>query len=192
MKTLFITLAFTLITMLNFAQSSEHLTFKGVPIDGTLNEFITKMTLNGFTNSGTENGKAILNGDFAGYKDCVINVSTLKQKDLVNNIGVLFTKKDTWSTLSGNFFEFKLLITEKYGKPNEVEEKFESYSQPNDDNRKMYEVLFNRCKYFSIWQTDKGKIQLSIENNQGSSRVKLTYLDKINSDIIKAKAKDDL
>jgi hypothetical protein len=192
MKTLFITLAFTLITMLNFAQSSEHLTFKGVPIDGTLNEFITKMTLNGFTNSGTENGKAILNGDFAGYKDCVINVSTLKQKDLVNNIGVLFTKKDTWSTLSDNFFEFKLLITEKYGKPNEVEEKFESYSQPNDDNRKMYEVLFNRCKYFSIWQTDKGKIQLSIENNQGSSRVKLTYLDKINSDIIKAKAKDDL
>jgi hypothetical protein len=192
MKTLFITLAFTLITMLNFAQSSEHLTFKGVPIDGTLNEFITKMTLNGFTNSGTENGKAILNGDFAGYKDCVINVSTLKQKDLVNNIGVLFSKKDTWSTLSGNYFELKQLLTEKYGKPNEVEEKFESYSQPNDDNRKMYEVLFNRCKYFSIWQTDKGKIQLSIENNQGSSRVKLTYLDKINSDIIKAKAKDDL
>lgn len=192
MKNYLLIIAFSLTTMLNFAQQSEHLTFKGVPIDGTLNDFVTKMTQNGFTNSGTENGKAILYGDFAGYKDCVINVSTLKQKDLVNNIAVLFTKKDTWSTLSGNYFELKQLLTEKYGKPNEVEEKFESYSQPNDDNRKMYEVLVNRCKYFSIWQTDKGKIQLSIENNQGSSLVKLTYLDKINSDIIKAKAKDDL
>ena len=192
MKNYILTIAFSLTTMINFAQSSEHLTFKGVSIDGTLNEFVTKMTQNGFTNSVTENGKAILNGEFAGYKDCVINVSTLKQKDLVNNIGVLFTKKNTWSTLSGNYFELKQLLTEKYGEPTEVEEKFDSSYQPNDDNSRMGRVRMDECKYISTWQNNNGKIQLSIENNQGSSRVKLTYLDKINSDIIKAKAKDDL
>ena len=60
MKNYLLTIAFSLTTMLNFAQQSEHLTFKGVPIDGTLNDFVTKMTQNGFTNSGTENGKALL------------------------------------------------------------------------------------------------------------------------------------
>jgi hypothetical protein len=36
MKTIFTTLIFAFTTMLTFAQTSEHLTFKGVPIDGTL------------------------------------------------------------------------------------------------------------------------------------------------------------
>ncbi len=192
MKTFFITLACSLTTILNFAQTSEHLTFKGVPIDGTLSEFVTKMAQNGFTHSGTENGKAILNGDFAGYKDCVINVSTLKQKDLVNNIGVLFTKKDTWSTLSGNYFELKQMLTEKYGEPSNILEKFDTY-QPNDDSTRMHKVGMDECKYISTWETNKGKIQLSIEHKSFiNCFIKLSYLDKINSDIIKSKAKDDL
>ena len=93
--------------MLTFAQKSEHLTFKGVPIDGTLNEFVSKMKQNGFTHLGTEDGTAILNGDFAGYKDCYVGVSTLKQNDLVHKIAVIFPDNDTWSTLSGNYFDLK-------------------------------------------------------------------------------------
>jgi hypothetical protein len=192
MKNYLLTIAFSLTTMLNFAQQSEHLTFKGVPIEGTLNDFVTKMTQNGFTNSGTENGKALLHGDFAGYKDCVINVSTLKQKDLVNKIEVLFTKKDLWSTLSGNYFELKQMLTEKYGEPSEIVEKFDSY-QPNDDNSRMYKVGMDECKYISTWQNNNGKIQLSIEHKSFiNCFIKLSYSDKINSDILKAKAKDDL
>jgi hypothetical protein len=195
MKTKTLTLILTLTTMLTFAQTSEHLSFKGVPIDGTLNEYVSKMKQSGFTNLSTENGTALLSGDFAGYKDCIVGVSTLKQKDLVYKIGILFPEKDIWSTLSGNYFDLKQMLTEKYGKPSDVLEKFDvpSYSQPKDDNAKMYEVQFDRCKYYSIWQTDKGDIQLSIDHNSViSCFVKLTYFDKINSDIIKAKAKDDL
>jgi len=90
MKTFFLTFTIVLTTMLTYAQASEHLSFKGVPIDGTLNEYVSKMKQSGFTHLGTENGVAILKGDFAGYKDCHIGVSTLKQKDLVYKIGVLF------------------------------------------------------------------------------------------------------
>lgn len=39
------------------------------------------MKQNGFTHLGIEDGIAILNGDFAGYKDCHVGVSTLKQID---------------------------------------------------------------------------------------------------------------
>src|SRR5690554_2121428 len=163
MKTFFTTLIFAFTTMLTFAQTSEHLTFKGVPIDGTLDEYISKMKKSGFSHIGTEDGTAILNGDFAGYKNCYVGVSTLKQKDLVHKIAVIFPDKDTWSNLSGNYFDLKQMLTEKYGKPSDVVEKFDTYSQPRDDGSKMTQVQLDRCKYYSIWETDKGEIQLSIE-----------------------------
>jgi len=193
MNTKILTLILSLTTMLTFAQTSEHLSFKGVPIDGTLNVYVSKMKQNGFTLIGTEDGTAILNGDFAGYKGCYIGVSTLKQKDLVHKIGVIFPDKNTWSTLSGNYYDLKEMLTEKYGEPSEVVEKFDTDSQPEDDNSRMYEVGLDRCKYYSIWRTSNGEIQLSIEHESVLKYfVRLGYFDKINSEIIKAKAIDDL
>jgi len=77
--------------VLTFAQTSAHLSFKKVPIDGTLEENVSKMKHSGFKYIQTEDGTALLNGDFAGYKDCYVGVSTLKQKDLVHKIVVFFT-----------------------------------------------------------------------------------------------------
>lgn len=193
MKKILLSLFLVLTTLISFAQNTDHLTFKGVPIDGTLDEYVSKMKKSGFSHLGTEDGTAILNGDFAGYKNCHIGVSTLKQKDLVHKIAVIFPDKETWSTLSGNYFDLKKMLTEKYGKPSDVVEKFDGYSQPKDDNSKMYEVKFDRCKYYSIWETENGEIQLSIEHNSVTSCfVRLGYFDRINSEKIKAKAIDDL
>lgn len=194
MKTFLWTIAFVLVTTFSFAQSSEHLSFKGVPIDGTLSEYVSKMKSSGFSLLENKKGVAFLRGDFAGYKDCVVVVSTLDQNDLVYNINVQFPQRDTWSTLSGNYFELKKMLTEKYGIPSVVVEKFNSTSyQTKDDNSKMYEVGMDRCRYYSIWETDKGKIQLSIDHNGSTdSFVRLVYIDKINSEKIKAKAIDDL
>lgn len=197
MKKTLITLFLSLAVCMSFAQtnsdSSKHLAFKGVLLDGTLDEYVSKMKQNGFTHLSTEDGVAMLQGDFAGYKNCYVGVSTLKQKDLVYKIGVLFPEKDTWSTLSGNYFDLKKMLTEKYGKPSDVVEKFDGYSQPDDDEDRMYKVKFDNCKYSSIWQTGEGEIQLSIDHNSViSCFVKLAYFDKINSDKIRAKAKDDL
>jgi len=197
MKQNLLTLFLSLAVCISFAQtnadSSKHLAFKGVPLDGTLDQYVSKMKQGGFKHISTENGVAILQGDFAGYKDCHVGVSTLKQKDLVYKIGVLFPEKDTWSTLSGNYFDLKQMLTEKYGKPSDVVEKFDRESERRDDGSKMHEVQFDRCKYYSIWETDKGEIQLSIDHNSVTSCfVKLAYFDKINSATIKKQALDDL
>ncbi|HTC01077.1 MAG TPA: hypothetical protein VK705_10380 [Ferruginibacter sp.] len=197
MKKTLTTLFLSLTAFASFAQtnadSSRHLTFKGVPLDGTLDQYVSKMKQNGFEHLSTKDGVAMLQGDFAGYKDCYVDVSTLKQKDLVYKIGVLFPEKDTWSTLSGNYFDLKQMLTEKYGKPSDVVEKFDSQSEPRDDGSKMDEVRFDRCKYYSIWETDKGEIQLSIDHNSVTSCfVKLAYFDKMNSATIKKQALDDL
>lgn len=193
MKTSLLTLILALLTTLTFAQTSEHLSFKGVPIDGTLNEYVSKMKQSGFKHIGTEDKTAILNGDFAGYKNCFIGVSTLTQKDLVHKIAVIFPERDTWSTLSGNYFELKEMLTEKYGEPSEIIEKFDSYSEPDNDGDRIFAVKMDNCKYYSTWDTDNGKIQLSIEHESlVRCFVTLLYTDKINGKIIKAKAIDDL
>lgn len=75
------------------------------------------MKENGFSHIGTEDGTAILKGDFAGYKGCLIGVSTLKQKDLVSKIAVIFPECETWSGLSGNYFNIKEMLTENSGEP---------------------------------------------------------------------------
>jgi hypothetical protein len=193
MKQYIITLAFSILSTICFAQTAEHLAFKGVPIDGTLNEYVAKMKQNGFTQVQTEDGTAILTGDFAGYKGCFIGVSTLKQIDLVHKIAVLFSEKETWSNLLGNYIDLKTMLTQKYGEPNTIIEKFDDSTLIVDDNSKMTQVKLDNCKYYSIWETAKGDIQLSIEHNSViSCFVKLGYFDKINGDKIKDKAKDDL
>jgi hypothetical protein len=155
MKYFLITLFLSLTVFFSFAQrqadSSKHLTFKSVPLDGNLDLYVSKMKQNGFQQVSTEDGVATLQGDFAGYKDCNVDVSTLKQKDLVHKICVLFPEKNTWSTLSGNYLELKLMLTEKYGKPSNEVEIFDRQSQLRDDGSKMYEVKLDRCKYYSIW-----------------------------------------
>lgn len=196
MKRVFSTLFLLAIVLASTAQnksdSSKHLAFKGVPIDGTLAEYVAKMKKVGFTHKVTKDGVAILEGDFASYKSCIVGVSTLKKKDLVSKIVVMFANRDTWSSLSTNYYNLKELLTEKYGSPLESIEEFQTYT-PEDDGSKMTQVKLGSCKYFATFETEKGTIQLKIENDEVSHCfVKLAYFDKINSEAVKKQALDDL
>jgi hypothetical protein len=197
MKKITITLIAVLTTIVSFAQtqvktdSSVHLSFKGVSIDGKLSEYVLKMKQNGFTQTGTEDGVAILKGDFASYRGCTIGVATLKGKDLVSKITVIFPAQESWSLLSSNYFTLKELLTEKYGQPSESIEKFSSF-EPDDDGSKLIQVHLDACKYVTTYETEKGSIQLSIKGDHSNAFVILSYFDKINGGIIRAKAKDDL
>lgn len=197
MRNLYLLLFLTITALSSSAQTktdtSAHLTFKGIPLDGTINQYVAKMQQNGFKHISTNDGVAMLIGDFAGYKGCYVGVSTLEQKDLVYKVIVLFPEKETWSSLSGNYFDLKEMLTEKYGKPSFVIEKFDTRTEPKDDSNKMHEVKFDRCKYYSIWKIDKGDIELSIDHDGVTSCfVRLAYFDKINGAVIKKQALDDL
>lgn len=194
MRKTIITLITLFFTLTIFAQTeSPHLSFKGVPIDGTLNQYVQKMKQKGFDYLGTEDGIALLSGDFAAYKGCIVGVATLKQKDLVSKITVMFPNCETWSSLANNYYSLKEMLTEKYGKPADVTEKFQSYFEPSDDNSRMHEVRMDRCKYITTYETPKGKIQLYINHNSVMNCfVLLSYIDKINGDVIRAKAMEDL
>lgn len=174
------------------AQSSSHLMFKGVPIDGQLTDFVDKMKAAGFVLLRMENRTAMLKGDFAGYKDCVVEVWTLKDKDLVNNITVVFPEADSWSVLSSNYFGLKAMLIEKYGRPTGIVEKFEVTFEPKNDFEKYVAVRSDKIKYYTNFKTDKGIIELSITQRDWKPHVSLGYSDKINSEIVRSKAMDDL
>lgn len=191
MKKLLISLFVILYTTIGQAQ--EHLTFKGVPIDGTLDTYVANMKKAGFTFIGEDDGIALLRGDFAGYRNCTIGVVTLKSIDIVNRISVLFDSHQDWNNIYVNYSSLKEMLTTKYGKYADCVEKFEGYSEPRDDNGKMHELTMDRCKFYTIWETDKGSIELEIiKGNLGGGMVRLTYWDNINTMSVQEKAMDDL
>ena len=196
MKKIIITLSLLMVLVLSsFAQNSEHLKFKGVPIDGTLNEYVSKMKQAGFVLEGTEDGIALLSGEFAGYSDCVVGVKTLQKLNLVHEIVVLFPSQDKWSGLSYDYERLKTMLSKKYGEPDECVEKFNAPSYMiTDDNDKMRQVENNNCEYYSKYDTNNGSIILTISNDgyEFGSRVKLFYTDKTNSEIFDEAAMEDL
>ena len=186
---LFLLMSFTLI----FAQSSEHLKFKGVPIDGTLNEYVSKMKQAGFQLIGTDDGVALLEGEFAGYRGCLIAVSTLKSVNVVNTIGVVFPARENWSSLEGDYEHLKSMLTEKYGEPSDVVEKFQGYGDPQTDQEKWINIMTDNYTWYTIFETENGDIQLSLEKGDyGEYFVLLKYFDKINTEAVRSAAMEDL
>ena len=194
MKKIIITLSLLMVLMTSsFAQSSEHLKFKGVPIDGTLNEYISKMKQAGFQLVGTDDGVALLEGEFAGYRGCLIAVSTLKSVNVVNTIGVVFPARDNWSSLEGDYEHLKSMLTEKYGEPSDVVEKFQGYGDHQTDQEKWINIMTDNYTWYTIFETENGDIQLSLEKGDyGEYFVLLKYFDKINTEAVRSAAMEDL
>lgn len=92
---------------------TEHLKFKGIPIDGTLEKFSEALIEIGFElNEDSKEDEMLLIGDFAGYKDCRVYVSTLDNIDLVNFVSVAFPDRDTWSSLLRDYTSLKDMLME--------------------------------------------------------------------------------
>lgn len=194
MKKLLFLLFLLIVTSVGIAQSQQHLSFKGVPIDGTLKEYTNAMIKAGFHFEGTEDGISILSGDFAGFKDCIIGVSTLKNCNVVSHIAVLFPEKETWSSLLDDYEQLKTMLTKKYGKPERKREKFTGYVGDFDNGLVMYALRDGEYEWYTVFSTELGNIELSIVEGTRylTGMVRLSYFDKVNSEKVLNSAMDDL
>ena len=192
MKKILLCVVSVLLAVSAMAQS-EHLSFKGVPIDGTLDQYVAKMKAAGFTYLGQQDGTALLQGDFAGFKGCTIGVATLKSTNKVNTIVVIFPEQNNWASLENQYNQLKSMLTQKYGAPSDCVEEFQGYSRPHTDNDKLLRLKMDECTWYTTFTTPKGDIQLSIDNESVMSCfVLLRYFDKINTDAVRQQAMDDL
>lgn len=188
----FLILAFVTSAIALAQNDSEHMTFKGIPIDGTLNEFVAKMKQAGFTYIVTQDGIAVFQGDFAGRKGCTIGVYTFKPSNKVHTIAVMFPSQKDWSSLESTYVSLKSMLTGKYGEPSECIEMFHGNLQPDTDFEKFHKLKDKECTWDTTFRTPKGDIQLSIWSQQLDCFVLIKYFDKINTDAVKAQAMDDL
>lgn len=194
MRTRILTLILVLtLTILSLSAQSEHLKFKGVPIDGTLKEFASKLVAKGFTLLSQDNNAVTMMGNFAGHDDCTAYIFRNDKVDVVNGIVLYFPSLDSWRLLEGEYNSTKDLLTEKYGEPFDCIEEFNSTIQPTTDRDKFYELKMERCTYKTTFFTLYGRIILSlVKLDYNKCCVQLIYIDNINSDLARQSMLDDL
>lgn len=169
-------------------KAQEHLSFKGIPIEGSLTAFCQKLKAKGFTSIGRDNNLMLFSGDFTGRNATVGVTATDDGKD-VFAVVVLFDPSGEWNTLVNTYDYYKDLYTRKYGKPSISKEKNPTHSDSNI--ALMAEVYQGTVVYGSAWETTGGDIQLSIEKSSGvyEGMVIIRYRDSQN---IETKIQNDL
>ena len=90
------------------ASSSSPITFKGIPITGSLSEFGSALVNAGFRN----NGNGTYTGEFAGYSACKITPSG---NNPVKEVRVDFPVITDWDSLEKAYDGLQASLTQKYG-----------------------------------------------------------------------------
>ena len=180
-KTCFLLLFFISIGLNVFSQ--EHLTFKGIPIDGKLSVFVAKLIQQGFVfDSNTPNGDAaILKGTFAGEDDCTIYVSSTPTEHIVCGVAVFLPPQTSWTMLNSQYIKFRVSLISKYGTPFRERRDFIS-PYYEGDGYEMQAINQNKCDYILGINTQGGTIGLSISSDSyNSGKVLIIYQDEVNS-----------
>ena len=174
------------------AQQTPHLTFKGVPICGTLKEFSNKMVAKGLTIVGSAKEGVVFSGSFATYSRCSIIATLVPPSNEVTNVLVMFPNNEEWSDLESNYFSIKSMLQEKYGESKECVEEFDG-GVPKDDYSKMMAVRFDKLKCQTIYEIEGGSIALAITKGPaGEPVVVLNYHDGVNDEQNRKRALEDL
>ena len=160
----------------------QHLTFKGIPIDGTPEEFGAKLIELGFDYSRKSQGSYWYEGgSFAGFHDCEVIVKAYD--NLVYEVVAILPTRYKWSHLYDDYSSLVYSLKRKYGEPIYKNEEFvstPSYIDLEDDNDKIFEVKNNHCNYGSIFRVNDGLIgDITIEI-KSSCCVGIYYKDTYN------------
>lgn len=160
MKKILITLFVLFITINMMAQ--EHLSFKGIPIEGSMTEFCKKLRAEGFTPIGKKNNLSCFSGIFTG-NEATVGVAATDDGKNVLAVVVLFESSGEWNDLVDTYDYYKDLYTRKYGTPTISREE-------NPARRKLNAFLMAALEegtvvYGSKWEVTGGEIRLSIEKS---------------------------
>ena len=168
--------------------AQEHLSFKGIPIEGSMTAFCQKLKAKGFTSIDRDNNSTLFTGDFTG-RNATVGVTATDDGKNVFAVIVFFDPSGEWNTLVNTYDYYKDLYTRKYGKPSVSKEKNPARSDSNI--ALMAEVDQGTVVYGSAWEVTGGDIQLSIEKSAGvyEGMVMIRYRDSQN---VETKIQKDL
>jgi hypothetical protein len=178
MKKFLMFLFVCLLSITAYAQK-EHLTFKGIPIDGKLTAFVNKLQDKGFKVNLSTSNFAQMEGEFSG-KICEIYIQASLISNTTYQVHVLLEESDNWFEIRTTYNEYKKLLTSKYGAGNSKEDFMNPYYE--GDGYEMTAIRKDKCRFFTMYELPNGKIALGIASIKDGS-VLLIYSDKMNEEL---------
>ena len=172
-----------------FAQ--EHLSFKGIPITGSMTDFCNILCKKGFTIIESENNITMFIGEFTGRNSTVL-VGATEDGESVYGVTVLFDVSGEWKVLTKTYDYYKEIYTRKYGETSFCQEKNSAYLESN--SALMAEVDKGTAVWTSQWQPTGGTIELSIEKSDEifKGMVVIRYRDAKNIEAKKQRDMEDI
>lgn len=155
----------------NNHHSQEHATFMSTQIDGTINSFVAKMTVKGFTDPITEGDLVTMHGKFLG-EECWIYIKFSVTTRTVYCVTVGYPEYNNWADLKDHYYSLKNLYTEKYGEPNVTETCSKEYT---DSLQALKDFAL---AHHSTFKRIKGDVSIYMDSFNPS--VNVYYNDAIN------------
>jgi hypothetical protein len=158
--------------------NGSHMTFRGIPICGSIDTVRQNLESLGYTFNGYLDNGAVMNGEFAGKFGCDVYILGSVGTQQVWKVIINFPEHKSWYSLKSEYLQYKEIFTNKYGKP----ESFEFFEYPYEDGD-SYELtaLYNeKCTFQSFFKTENGYITIEIEAN---NCISITYEDSIGAKI---------
>lgn len=189
MKKFILAFALFFVAMNILAQEPEHLSFKGIPIEGSMTAFCQKLKAKGFTSIGRDNNISLFTGDFTG-RNATVGVTATDDGKNVFAVVVLFDTSGEWNTLVNTYDYYKDLYTRKYGEPTISREENSAYDDSN--TVLMYKLYEGTVVYGSVWNVKGGDIQLSIEKSSAGIYEGMVVIRYRDSQNVETKIQSDL
>lgn len=157
--------------------------FKGIPIDGKLNDFILLMQKEGFVLSSKEDNIGIMKGSFIG-ENCEIYIISSPLTYTVWKVTAFLPEKTNWYSLKNDYNDIKQKYILKYGEPTNDYHFFASPYEEGD-GYEMTAIAMDKCYYRTFWEIPEGSISTGISKYK---QISLSYEDKLN---VKIKQKEE-
>ena len=183
MKRVVFFLTFFVMSLVCFGQE-EHMTFTGIPIDGTMESFSKILQEKGFRpafeisdeyrDSSGFYATSLLKGPFYDDPDCGVFIVDDKDLMRVYKIEVFFSPIYFWQSSYKKYKQLQSDLIEKYGKPISAEETI--FNNPYATNESRMQDLFEeRSVINSTFKTSKGDIFLELSADKESFSLSITY-----------------
>ena len=187
--------------------AQEHMSFRGVPLDGSLEDCMNALEEKGFHRvtdwdlrnvlgslfGEDEQPQSIkkylpdrMKGTFTN-QDVTLYLHTTQQSKNVYAITVTYERQSYWSELKAQYDNLKALLVKKYGEPTKVTETF---SEGNvSDSEALYELRGDRCTWESLFESKKGEVILYLSKEQCLC---VKYIDRQNNALNEQEIIDEL
>ena len=190
MKKVLIMTAAVFLSISALAQT-EHLKFKGIPIDGEYKAFAQKLVQKGFRQVESTADGIVLTGNFMATPGVMVLVYPDPTSKKVSTVSAMIEARDNWPTIEGKYYDIVDTYKEKYGEPTQHVEEF-TVDVHNDDFFRKNALHDGQCNYKTLWEIEGGRIVLSLAYFQLRYYVICSYVDEQNVKALRQTIIDDI